>query len=359
MDPSTSLTLAKFVQHAWPLIEPGPLLKWNWHIDLVCDALQRQIAGDPEYRNLVICLPPGMGGSLMVSVFAPAWEWLRRRRSKLLLADSDIVRRDVGRCTGVVDTVVYSALAADVKRGANATEWRPGVYIDGAGFNGSILGHCGDDIIIDTPIDPDKFRFATPAAQRKMLDEANDRIEGTLPTRLNHPSSGRTTLLMSRLHPDDPAAHAIAAGWPSVILQMEYDPDFAHNHPDDPRRERGELLFPERFSRECVQERRATAAYAAQYQQAPEVHVAPAETKVRISPALYERIKTRAEVNHRSAQAEVEAMLELVLKPCDPRAWPDGAHVNEQTQSGTPVIGFQAQGLTRAQILQYLLSPTR
>src|SRR5690349_8804408 len=65
-------SLASFVQQGWPIIEPGRPLDWNWHLDLICDALERQIRGEEDYRKLLICIPPGTMKSILVSVMAPA-----------------------------------------------------------------------------------------------------------------------------------------------------------------------------------------------------------------------------------------------------------------------------------------------
>lgn len=89
-------SLAEFVRQAWPIVEPGTALVWNWHLDVICDALQRQIEGDPEYRKLLVVVPPGFMKSLLVSVFAPAWEWLHNpcRRKLFLANDDEVCTRD-------------------------------------------------------------------------------------------------------------------------------------------------------------------------------------------------------------------------------------------------------------------------
>jgi hypothetical protein len=66
-----------YARHIWPAIEPNPCI-WNWHMDIVLLALQRQVEADPDYRKILICEPPGTAKSLMVSVIQPTWEWFCR-----------------------------------------------------------------------------------------------------------------------------------------------------------------------------------------------------------------------------------------------------------------------------------------
>jgi len=64
-------SLAQFVRHAWPVLEPGTPLVWNWHLDAVCDHLQA--VTEQRSNRLLINIPPGHGKSLLVAVFSPAW----------------------------------------------------------------------------------------------------------------------------------------------------------------------------------------------------------------------------------------------------------------------------------------------
>ena len=77
-------SLAKFIQLAWPVVEPGQPYKHNWHIDLLCahlEAITKGIMVDDErfYNRLLINVPPGAMKSLITNVFWPAWEWGPRR----------------------------------------------------------------------------------------------------------------------------------------------------------------------------------------------------------------------------------------------------------------------------------------
>src|SRR5260370_37314204 len=70
-----SRSLREFVRQAWPIVEPFTPFVSGWHIDAIIDHLEAVSRG--QIRNLLINVPPRHMKSLLVSVFWPAWEWLR------------------------------------------------------------------------------------------------------------------------------------------------------------------------------------------------------------------------------------------------------------------------------------------
>ena len=77
-------SLREFVRQAWPIVEPSTPFVPGWHIDAIIEHLEAVTAG--QIRNLLINVPPRHMKSLLVSVFWPAWEWIRfpERRWHLL-----------------------------------------------------------------------------------------------------------------------------------------------------------------------------------------------------------------------------------------------------------------------------------
>src|SRR5215471_3074456 len=65
---------ARFIQWAWPIIEPGVPLTWNEHIQAVADHLQAVTAG--RISRLLISMPPGAGKSTFTSVMWMPWQWI-------------------------------------------------------------------------------------------------------------------------------------------------------------------------------------------------------------------------------------------------------------------------------------------
>lgn len=65
--------LGKFIERAWPVVEPGTPYVHGWHVDAIAAHLEAVSAG--EIRRLLINVPPGTMKSLAVGVLWPAWEW--------------------------------------------------------------------------------------------------------------------------------------------------------------------------------------------------------------------------------------------------------------------------------------------
>jgi predicted phage terminase large subunit-like protein len=280
-----------FVRAAWPVVEPGRPLVWNWHLSLLCDALERQMAGEPEYRKLLICVPPGTMKSLLVSVFAPAWEWLwNPSRRKLFLAnDEGLTIRDSRRTRDIITSEWYQGVLARVEAHHGGTRWelardqseKRNFENTERGFRqclsigAKVTGKRADDIVIDDPIDAKDVVRGSVEQVTKRLQEVGHVVGAVLPSRVNDLTHARWTVIMQRLHPDDTAGKAIEeGGWHVVQLQMEYDPDNPLNHPEDPRTEHGEPLFPSLFPPEALEDLRhplklGARHYAAQYQQTP------------------------------------------------------------------------------------------
>lgn len=280
--------LADFVRYAWPIVEPGRRLVWNWHLDVICDAKERQIKGDPDYRRLLICIPPGTMKSLIVSVFAPAYEWLEHpdRRKLFLANDKDLTVRDSRKTREIITSDRYQQLLARVEAHHGGKAWTLAHdqnektnfentargFRQCRGIDARITGKRGDDIDIDDPVDAKEVLRDPVRAARKMA-EACETIDVTLPSRVNELATARWTLIMQRVHEDDPAGQELKEGdWHVIVLAMEFDPAAPNNHPDDPRVDAGELLFPALFPAvEIARLKRKLGPrhYAAQYQQAP------------------------------------------------------------------------------------------
>lgn len=63
---SAEASLIHYVHQAWRVLEPASELKWNWHLDLICERLEAMSRG--ELKSLLINVPPGLirGGTKVV-----------------------------------------------------------------------------------------------------------------------------------------------------------------------------------------------------------------------------------------------------------------------------------------------------
>src|SRR5438552_9602232 len=91
-------SLREFVRQAWPILEPSTPFVLGWHIDAIIEHLEAVSHG--QIRNLLINVPPRHMKSLLVSVFWPAWEWLRWPQRRWLYSSygAQLSIRDSVKC---------------------------------------------------------------------------------------------------------------------------------------------------------------------------------------------------------------------------------------------------------------------
>ncbi len=266
-----------FVQKAWHIVEPSTTLKWGWMLDALCAHLQAVSEG--KIQNLLANVPPGSMKSLIVGVFWPAWEWGPFGKPEMRFIgtahEENLAVRDNRRCRDVIKSAWYQkrwpmALRVDMdgkkEFGNEFTGFR------NARAFGSMTGARGDRVMLDDPIS------AKNANSDAALLEAELIFLETLPTRINDPETSSIVVIMQRLHERDVSGIILDKGLPydHFCVPMEYDPKDTYPPTSigwvDPRREEGELMFPERFSRKAVDSLKVTlGSYGAagQLQQRP------------------------------------------------------------------------------------------
>ena len=280
-------SLAEFVRQAWHVVEPGTELLWNWHVDLICSALERVTAGELEL--LVICVPPGSMKSLLVSVFWPAWEWLSRPVERsLFLSGSDSVRkRDSRRCREVIRSNWYQRTLEYLAAGGEGGFWSfahdqneklnfansEAGYRLSATVGGKIIGDRADKQVLDDPYDVKEATQGDEVRIKERMLAVIDIWEEVLVSRLNNATDPRV-LIMQRVHGSDLAGYLLeTTDWENpkhehIVIQLHYDPEFEYIHAEDPRAEKGENFFPERFPDAKMAELRPHV-YSTQFQQIP------------------------------------------------------------------------------------------
>jgi hypothetical protein len=102
-------SLREFVRQAWHVIEPSAPFVVVWHIDAIIDHLEAVTRGD--IRNLLINVPPRHMKSLLVSVFWPAWEWIRWPERRWLHSSyaATLSIRDSVKCRRLIESPWYRA----------------------------------------------------------------------------------------------------------------------------------------------------------------------------------------------------------------------------------------------------------
>lgn len=275
-------SLSLFVKEAWPVVEQAMPYIHNWHIDFICeylDALYRL-----EIQNLIINIPPGHAKSLLCSVFFPTWVWTNTPSSRFFTGSHavDLSTRDAVKSRRLIQSDWYQERFGDVfemttdqnvktRYENNKTGHRVSTGVD-SGWT----GHRGNYIVWDDPLDKGA---KDSVADRK---KANDAVKGSMGTRGDNPKEIRRLLIMQRLHDDDPTGHLVDAmkedekfpRFEHLVLPAEYEPKrfFSSIGLEDPRKEPGELLFPQLFDEKVLSDTKALLGAndsAGQLQQRP------------------------------------------------------------------------------------------
>src|SRR5690554_611877 len=269
-------SLATFVREAWHVLEPGQPYIHGWHVDAICEHLEAITYGD--LNRLLINIPPGTMKSTLTSVFWPAWEWgpkgMPYKRMIGASHEQGLAVRDTRKMRNLITSPWFQerwpiALTSDQNQKTfyenDATGWRQACAV------ASMTGKRGDSVIWD---DPHSVEAAMSAAHRETALRV---FQETLPTRLNNPDKSAIVIVMQRLHESDVSGFILEDdyGYEHLCLPMEFEPERRCTTSlgfVDPRQEEGELLFPERFSRETVDRDKkmmGSMAVAGQFQQRP------------------------------------------------------------------------------------------
>ena len=268
-------SLGNFIRRAWPVLEPGQPYLHGWHMDAITDHLEAVTAG--QVTRLLVNVPPGTMKSMSVGIFWPAWEWGPKAMPHLRFIgashEEGLATRDNMRMRRLVESEWFQRLwPVELTSDQNAktyfeneaTGWRQSCPVR------SMTGRRGDRVAWD---DPHSVEDAHSDAR---LAEATRVFTETLPTRLNDPISSAIVIVMQRLSQLDVSGEILSRelGYEHLCLPMEYEGPRAATCIGftDPRKQIGDLLFPERFPREVVDRDKKIMgdyAVAGQFQQRP------------------------------------------------------------------------------------------
>ena len=269
-------SLANFVREAWHVLEPGQPYIHGWHVDAICEHLEAITDGD--LTRLLINIPPGTMKSTLTSVFWPAWEWGPRAMPHIRMIgashEQGLAVRDTRKMRNLITSEWFqerwpTALTSDQNQKTfyenESTGWRQACAV------ASMTGKRGDRVVWD---DPHSVEAALSVAHRETALRV---FQETLPTRLNNPDSSAIVIVMQRLHEMDVSGFILEDdyGYEHLCLPMEFEADRRCTTSlgfKDPRTKDGELLFPQRFSRETVDRDKkimGSMAVAGQFQQRP------------------------------------------------------------------------------------------
>lgn len=267
----------EFVKGAWHVVEPDMEFIDGMHIRAICLHLQKVTEG--EIRRLLCNMPPGHAKSLIFAVLWNAWVWLRNPGWRLISAshDRDLAIRDTLRTRDLVTSSWYQDTFKPtwgLKLDQNVKSWfatTEGGFRRAASVKGKLTGHRGHCVLFDDLLDHDE-RFSSDARKR-----ATDFVKKKASSRLNDKRVNPMVCVGQRLHTEDPYGELEKTGkWLTLKLPTEFNPKTRCVTPfwQDPRTAEGELLFPDLYPQEVIDEVKSDAElgssdFAAQHNQAP------------------------------------------------------------------------------------------
>ncbi len=298
------MSLFEFVQLAWKVLEPATTLQENWHLHLISDYLTL-IANDKfrekfdKKEGIIFNVPPRTMKSLLITVFFPAWVWTMHPEKRFMFASYSeklATQHSVYR-RAVIESDFYQhkwgeifKLSKDQNAKHHYENSARGCMFS-TGMQSTATGLGGDILIFDDPLNPEQ---ALSDAEREAV---NLRFDSTFRSRINNPATGIKIVIMQRLHERDLTGHILArepSRWERVSLPAIAEEQRTYNFPSrtaesaprpksSAKREQselpsemavqpGELLWPERLSREFLDSQKigmGSWAFAGQYQQNP------------------------------------------------------------------------------------------
>ena len=191
-----------FLAYAFMQLHPGKHLRWNWHIDAMCHALETSASTDGD--RLAITIGPRHLKSITTSVAFVAWMMGRDPTLKFLVASygAELSNELAGYFRKVV-TAPWFRSAFPTFKIARAQDGEIKTTLGGGrkavSVGGATTGFGADYIVVDD------LTKAADADHPGLREAGIDYFRGSLVTRLNDAEKGRIIVVCQRLHEEDVA----------------------------------------------------------------------------------------------------------------------------------------------------------
>jgi len=268
--------LSLFFREAWKFFNPGRELTWSWHYDLLCEHLM--LVKKRQLRRLILNVPPRTAKSTIATMSFPCWVWTTEPKHEFLCGshsmglstDHSVARRNL--LSSDWYTQLWGKkfqLSEDRNLTTQFDNDKRGRMIATSTGSGA-EGKGGDTAILDDPM----------SSEQSLSDverlSANRWVSNTLKQRLNNPATAAIIIIMQRLHELDTTGFVLGEGkdtWKRLQIPLVAEQDEEWVFPISGRvvrRKKGDVLQPERFPPDVVEEkRRNRLVWAGQYQQHP------------------------------------------------------------------------------------------
>ena len=264
-----------FVQRAYFETSGGQILIPNWHIEVLCDRLEKARKG--EIKRLIINVPPRSLKSQIVNVAFTAWCLGHNPKEKIVSASysAELAETFARDCKRIMQSEWYKQLfLKSVIANDQSSSYDFKTISRGARFatsvEGSLTGRGGNIIIIDDPIK------TTDMGSENALKKVQEWYTGTLLSRLDNQENGVIILIMQRVHEDDLTGFLLdnePDKWEQIVMPMiaTEEEHWEVEHKTFIRH-KGEVLNQQYISLEkCNELKSELGSYVwnAQYQQEP------------------------------------------------------------------------------------------
>jgi len=269
-----------FAERAFREVNPGVPFEWSWHIGCVAEHLQALHEGTlPDgKKRLCINVPPRSLKSYLASIAFPAWVLGNDAHEKFIATsfNATLAKEMAQKSRILIESDwyqrIFPAMRLDSTQNEKHNFWttKRGMYFSSAIM--SVTGRGSTYVLLDDPVNP------TEAFSPTVRENTNAQIASTIPTRFNDLRNAKWLLIMQRLHDDDPTGHFALKDpdrWHVLKLPGENltsQPIVYDLNGKTWRMEPGELLFPDRLTREVLDGLRSDLGeynYAGQILQEP------------------------------------------------------------------------------------------
>lgn len=256
----------------------NPKFESVWFHELIAKKLEETLERIKEKKKtrLIITIPPRHGKTLLASTYFSSWALGNIPNLQVILSTygAELSEKNGLATRDTINSDAYKAvfsgieLRQDQKAKAKWMTNKGGAFT-AVGVGGAVTGIGGDLIIID---DPHKDRAEAESAL--MRERVWEYYQSTLYSRLE--GHGAIIVIMQRWHTDDLVGRILEESARLKEAGEPYDEWEVINFPaiaeiDEPRRKKGEPLWPSKFPLEVLANIKAKSIYnwCSQYQQDP------------------------------------------------------------------------------------------
>ena len=266
-----------FLRRAFSIINPATKIKWNWHLNYLCDILEA--VADGKIKRLMINIPPRYLKSIICSVTFPAWLFGKDPTKRIIVAsyskilalkhsqDTRIIMQSKWYKKNFPNTILASGMNEKNKFCTTENGFRFATSV-----NGTLTGEGGDILIVDDPHNP--VGIYNKSNRKRTINW----FTGVFSSRLNDKNTGSIIVIMQRLHLEDLSGYILSKNtnndWTVITLPAIADEQEEYYLLDKLYKVRkiGDVLNPSMESKNTLEKIKHDLGeynFEAQYQQNP------------------------------------------------------------------------------------------